>query len=148
MFDEYSVLTSEELTLLDQNSKWFKDEVGKVTTSSGKCLFLVPNKRISKLLDRKRKFDKKLEELLLDFDFNKVREIMESMDWTWYNEGLPKVKSMKDMVRTLYNDIIMRIVKKKDAYCACGGFKLQYYPEDEELTLIFEAITSSVFYDN
>ncbi len=37
-----------------------------------------------------------INEVLAHFDFERVHETMKALDWTWYNEGVPSIKELKE----------------------------------------------------
>ena len=72
---------------------------------------------------------------------------MEVLDWKWAGiASYPKKNDMIKLVEYLYNSIENRILKEEYCFCATGGFKLTFNPdEDNELSLVFEAVTDSVY---
>ncbi len=109
----------------------------------------VPEKRLLKELDKKKFYQQKLQELIDEFEFWKVEKIMEFLKWTWAGiTGYPKKDDMIKMVKSLYDSIESRILKEEYCFSATGGFRLTFDPEeDNELSLVFEAVTDSVYGD-
>ena len=107
----------------------------------------MPEKRLLKELDKKKFYQQKLQELIDEFEFWKVENVMEVLGWTWADIiGYPKKDDMIKVVRDLYNSIENRVLKEEYCFCATGGFKLTFNPEeDNELSLVFEAVTNSVY---
>lgn len=145
MLKDYNILNGEEVARFDMTSKDFKDKVIQVTNMNGRALYLVPSDMVPETPEQK--YDKLIEELLEEFEFNKVAQIMYQLDWTWYGEEYPPtIEEMKKCVRSLYESIRTRILENIHCFCATGGFNLTFNPdEDQELKLTFEAVQYSVF---
>lgn len=128
------------------NEPWYSSEV-KVFVSEGIAIYAVPEKYLLKELDVKNFYLSKLQELINDFDFERVQSVMETLNWHWASiEGIPDKSVMISLVRELYHDIEDRILSHEHAYVATGGFKLTFNPdEDDELNLTFEAESCSVY---
>jgi hypothetical protein len=107
----------------------------------------VPEKYLLKDINRQEFFRSKLDELLKEFDFEKVHKIMNLLDWRWVGVlGIPEEEDMILVIRSLFNSIKGAIIRKERSFAATGGFKLTYNPdEDDEITLTFEAVTNSVY---
>ena len=143
MSDEsYRILNASE-TEVYKTRDWFYKESFWIVNSR----WAVPEKRLLKELDKKKFYRQKLQELIDEFDFWKVENIMEVLEWTWADiVGFPKKDDMIKVVNNLYNSIENRVLKGEYCFCATGGFKLTFNPdEDNELLLVFEAVTNSVY---
>lgn len=143
MSDEsYRILDTAECSIY-RNEEWFCKEALWVVNNQ----WAVPEKRLLKELDKKKFYRQKLQELIDEFDFWKVENIMEVLNWTWANiVGYPKKDNMIKVVESLYASIESRILKEEYCFCATGGFKLTFNPEEyNELSLVFEAVTNSVY---
>lgn len=142
MSDEsYRILDTAECNKY-KNEEWFYKEALWVVNNR----WAVPEKRLLKELDKKKFYRQKLQELIDEFDFWKVENIMKVLEWTWANIGYPKEEDMIKVVESLYDSIENRILKGEYCFCATGGFKLTFDPEeDNELSLVFEAVTNSVY---
>ena len=124
--------------------EWFSKEAINLPDGTH---WLIPERRLT--IDRKNFFRDKLQELLDDFDFERVHKVMEVLDWHWVGvNGIPKEEDMIPIVKILYDDIEDRVIHGEYSFCATGGFKLTFNPnEDNELSLVFEAETNSVYGD-
>lgn len=143
MSDEsYRILSFAEAEVY-KNEEWFNKEVLRLVD----FYYAVPEKRLLKELDKKKFYRQKLQELIDEFDFWKVEDVMEVLNWTWVGIGTyPKKDDMVKVVESLYADIESRVLKGEYCFCATGGFKLTFNPEeDNELSLVFEAVTNSVY---
>lgn len=70
--------------------------------------------------------EKLIHEIIRNFDFHKVHRYMESVNWTWRNEGVPSVSMMKKQAVQL-----LREVAYEDCSCAStGGFMAQAYGKE------------------
>ncbi len=131
---------------LDEYKKcsWFNDEAYIVNTDK----YFIPERYLTKALDQFKYYEGKLQELIDEFDFEQVHNVMKTIDWTWADIGVPNKNDMIDMVHYLYDGIKNRILKHEYCYSSSGGFKLTFNPdEDNELNLVFELESCSV-YDN
>lgn len=143
MLDEsYRILDAAECNKY-QNEEWFYKESFWVVNNQ----WAVPEKRLLKELDKKKFYRQKLQELIDEFEFWKVENIMEVLEWTWADRiGYPRKDDMIELVESLYDSIENRVLKDEYCFCATGGFKLTFNPEEgNELSLVFEAVTNSVY---
>lgn len=140
--ESYRILDSAECDLY-VNEDWFFKESLCLTNYQ----WAVPEKRLLKELDKKKFYRQKLQELIYEFEFWKVERIMEALEWRWIGiTGCPKRDDMIKVVESLYESIENRVLKEEHCFCATGGFKLTFNPEeDKELSLVFEAVTNSVY---
>lgn len=76
----------------------------------------------------------KVDEIVDNFDFERVHEVMESLNWGWaQSEGrVPEIAEMKTFVRNLFLDLY----KYESNQVSCGGFVAEK-DEDDELELSF-----------
>ena len=142
MSDEsYRIINTAEYDIYKKEGWFYRESLLLVNNQ-----WAVPEKRLFKELDKKKFYRQKLQELIDEFDFWKVENVMEVLNWTWFNIGYPKKDDMIKVVENLYNSIENRILKGEYCFCATGGFKLTFDPEEEnELSLVFEAVTDSVY---
>lgn len=143
MSDEsYRILNDEEVNKYI-DLPWFKKECKFISN----CGWAVPEKYLLKDIDRQKFFRSKLDELLEEFDFEKVHKIMDLLNWMWAGVyGIPTREDMILVVKNLYSSIEGAILRGEKSSIATGGFKLTYNPdEDDEITLTFEAVTNSVY---
>jgi len=140
--DSYRILDSSEIEVY-KNKDWFYKESFLVVNNQ----WAVPEKRLLKELDKKKFYRQKLQELIDEFEFWKVENVMEVLEWTWVDiGGYPKKDDMIKLVKSLYDSIENRVLKGEYCFCATGGFKLTFNPdEDNELNLVFEAENYSVY---
>lgn len=73
--------------------------------------------------------NKMIDDIILNFDFEKCRKAMIALNWTWlYDEHSPTIENMKECARELLTDA-MEAVKKKERppnkmySVSTGGFK-------------------------
>lgn len=122
---------------------WFKDEAFLFKAG----VYFIPENRIIKELDTIKFYEGKLQEILDGFDFDKVHEVMSTLNWTWTNIGVPCKDDMIAMVHSLYNGIRDRVLNHEYCYCSLGGFKLTFNPNEDELNLVFELESYSAYDD-
>jgi hypothetical protein len=138
--EKYFKLSNEEVSAL-QNEDWFYKESFLVGTA-----WMVPESRLLKFIDKKKYWHDKMQELIDDFSFNEVEAVMEVLGWTWAGvSGYPKKEDMIPVVWSLYSSIQNGILKGEYRRAATGGFKLTFLPGEEELSLVFESVTGSVY---
>ena len=141
MSDEsYRIIGTAEYDIY-KNKEWFYKESFRLIDNQ----WAVPEKRLLEALDEKKFYRQKLQELIDEFEFWKVEKVMEVLGWTWAGT-YPKEDDMIKVVESLYDSIEDRILKREYCFCTTGGFKLTFNPEeDDELLLVFEAVTNSVY---
>lgn len=88
-----------------------------------------------------------IEDVLEDFDFDKVRKVMEFLDWGWAGaEKEVKVPSLYRLVK--HADILLHEVTKEDINeVSAGGFRA-VKDEDGNLELRFEIEKVKTFTDD
>jgi hypothetical protein len=82
---------------------------------------------------------KLVEEVMDNFDFVKVRQVMHELDWQWWDVGLPSVEQIRQKARQMLN----RCVRLEGAGLeSTGGFCVDYdniqSQQDYILRLSFE----------
>ncbi len=77
--------------------------------------------------------DKLINTILSEFDFKKVKSIMDSVQWTWMN-GVPEVCDLEYQAKQL-----LEKAYDNKTTAATGGFKAEYkdYTHEESLSLHF-----------
>jgi hypothetical protein len=140
--ESYRIIDTAEYGIY-ANKDWFFKESFLLANNQ----WAVPEKRLLKEIDKKKFYRQKLQELINEFEFYKVEKVMKVLDWTWADIiGYPRKDDMIKKVENLYYSIESRILKEEYCFCATGGFKLTFNPnEDNELSLVFEAVTDSVY---
>ena len=141
--ESYRRVTSPELDSY-KKCEWFKNEA--FLFSAG--MYFIPEHRMTKELDAIKFYEDKLQEILNGFDFDKVHEVMCTLNWCWANIGIPSKEEMIAHIHYLYNSLKERIIKHEYCYCNSGGFKLSFNPnEGGELNLVFELESYSAYDD-
>lgn len=75
-----------------------------------------------------------IDEILDEFDFERVHKVMVALDWQWYNTaGVPSIGDLRRAARSLLQQVVDG---KNLRYTATGGFVA--YMEDGVLGLRFE----------
>lgn len=81
--------------------------------------------------------EKKISEILDNFDFEMVHKAMIALEWNWYmgicGEGIPSVGALKKVAGELLSDAWM-----KKTTISSGGFSAEYYDGDIALRFILE----------
>lgn len=103
-----------------------------------------------KELDKiKLKLQQKIDNIMDCFDFNKVHDIMEHLNWKWATTRgeVPDIIDLKQCARKLLNDVVdqyinNRICRDEQSQVfgiSTGGFKAELYYEILELSFILES---------
>ena len=85
--------------------------------------------------------NKNVEEIIRNFDFLRVKKVMDCLDWKWYFKDTPP--SIGEIMIAAQNQLEEAIERK--ITLSSGGFKSTYYPKDEcgdecvELEFIIES---------
>lgn len=66
-----------------------------------------------------KKFNKWIEEIMDEFDFNKVHKTMKLLNWKWRDIGVPDIGEIRRNARYIMN----RAYESESKYCAIGGFE-------------------------
>jgi hypothetical protein len=65
-----------------------------------------------------------IEEILDNFDFQKVKKVMDALDWVWVScDGVPDIYDLRKESRRLLKEVI----KTKSYQIGTGGFVASYY---------------------
>lgn len=82
--------------------------------------------------------EKDIQEIMDEFDWEKVHKTMLYLDWKWFGKGVPSVELLKNRARSLLEysiDAILTSGKKKYKMCtSTGGFEAtarKYKDEDK-----------------
>lgn len=140
--ESYKIINSEECDVYKDCDWFYRESFPLINTK-----WAVPEKRLLEELDKKKFYRQKLQGLIYEFEFWKVERIMKVLEWTWADiPAYPKKNDMIRVVEELYNSIESRVLKGEYCFCATRGFKLTFDPEEnDELSLVFEAVTNSVY---
>ena len=76
-----------------------------------------------------------------NFDFEKVHKAMVNLEWVWYDDGLYKTPSIKDLKRTA-KELIKQIKKADVDVISTGGFEVR--KNKDTITLQFVLASSDV----
>lgn len=80
-----------------------------------------------------------IDEILDEFDFERVQRTMKALDWTWYgSDGVPTIGEIRRRARELLRELI----KDNHRCIASGG--LYAYKEDGVVGLRFEVTSYEV----
>lgn len=81
---------------------------------------------------------KKTKEILKNFDFKKVHEVMNHLNWVWCINEEYKVPSVKELKKTAKE--LIKQIKKADVYViATGGFEVRKDKETITLQFVLES---------
>lgn len=58
-------------------------------------------------------------EIMDEVDFQKIRHVMQFLEWVWHDEGIPTIESLRATAMRLLQDVAER---EGRTYIATGGF--------------------------
>ena len=68
-----------------------------------------------------KKFNKWSENIMDEFDFDRVHKTMKFLNWEWRNEGVPDIHRIRENARY----VMPRAYEVKSGMIATGGFEAQ-----------------------
>jgi hypothetical protein len=76
-----------------------------------------------------------IEDILKNFDFERVNKCMKVLDWGWFNTDgtIPSKYELESTARVL----LQRVIKERLKQLATGGFEVIYYKKEKILELKF-----------
>lgn len=95
-----------------------------------KCVIIVFKREV---------YMKKTKKILKNFDFEKVHEVMNHLNWVWYNEDERKVPTVKELKKTA-KELIKEIKKLDVDVISTGGFEVR---KDEDAIILQFVLESS-----
>jgi hypothetical protein len=76
-------------------------------------------------------YNEKVDKILDEFDFYKVNKIMNCLNWTWRNEGVPTIAELRREARSL----LKNACQNGSGILRTGGFSVE--KTDDVLSLSF-----------
>ena len=83
--------------------------------------------------------DDAIEDILDEFDFEKVKKVMDLLDWTWCDadDGVPRIGELRKKARQLLKECAFKVLLSSEIdtdYCiATGGFRASAYKYDDNV---------------
>jgi hypothetical protein len=75
-----------------------------------------------------------IKDIMDDFDFEKCRKVMLALDWEWWGQGTPSIKTMKESATNRLNDAVEGVLNRENNIrsdvpymVSSGGFKAIAY---------------------
>lgn len=81
-----------------------------------------------------------IDEVMDEFDFEEVQQVMEFLDWKWVSaeEGVPRVGELRKQVRSLMEQCHQQALKNMaDWNVGTGGFTVRYFYEHDYFDVDF-----------
>lgn len=79
---------------------------------------------------------KEVREILEEFDFIKVNEVMKFLNWTWYDGDVPNIAKLILQASELLEEVYSEVEKtKEDSFRGTGGFEAKGFYEENEIYL-------------
>ena len=91
------------------------------------------------MTDKPMTLDQHMDIIMDHFDFERVRKVMEALDWRWFSaeEGIPKISEMRQKVRKLMRNAYDYSSEVAESYSATGGFHVTYYRDIDKFIVEF-----------
>jgi len=83
---------------------------------------------------------KKINFVLENFDFGKVRAAMDALNWEWFGMGVPSINQLKEMAKRLLENLNLDATE-----ISCGGFRADLYEGDFRLSFCVEDAESTYY---
>lgn len=83
---------------------------------------------------------KSIDEVLDCMDFEKIKKVMDFLNWTWWNtDGVPEIYELRIHARELLTRIAKEIMNSDKNNCAisCGGFRADVERDEDDSKLYF-----------
>lgn len=94
-------------------------------------------------------FDKQIDDIMADFDFNKIKLVMDFLDWKWRDEGVPSITQLKQTAVNLLTGVAEMATKAgngKYGYIATGGFHADV--RQYRLSLFFHVLHDKAYIES
>lgn len=86
---------------------------------------------MKKLDEDALKIYKKINEVIDFFDFEKVHNVMEFLNWQWQGKGVPEIYELKETARNLIIESINKTLETLEDYSiGTGGFEVYSYLDE------------------
>lgn len=85
-------------------------------------------------MENRKSFETHWENIVDNFDFSKVYEVMKVLDWTWDRGGLQYIPALDAIMDSAHK---MCKMAYDNGSCNSGGFQCYYSKEDDVLELSF-----------
>jgi hypothetical protein len=90
--------------------------------------------------------DNTIEDIIDEFDFEKVKKVMDFLDWKWHaaEDGVPRIAELRKSARSLLKQCAFKVLLSSEidaeSSIATGGFRANAYKCDDKvfLKLTFE----------
>lgn len=83
-----------------------------------------------------RKTVKNLTDVINNFDFEKVQDVMQYLNWTWADteNGVPELYELKEKATDLLIDSYENLIKNKEEefFVGSGGFEASVWKDNDE----------------
>jgi hypothetical protein len=98
--------------------------------------------------DKLKTTQDRIDEIMDNFNFNKVEETMKALNWQWSStNGVPEQHELRKQARRLLKDVSTKNVSESDFryYISTGGFKAtKYFDGDLALEFIVSSWDNSI----
>lgn len=82
-------------------------------------------------------YQHKIDQLMDTFDFEKVKRVMDFLDWKWarYDGGVPTIYALRVQARELITEVIEQLKHYNKYAVSTGGFMAQGYRYGEDIVI-------------
>ena len=95
---------------------------------------------MKKKVQKPDNYKKEIKGILDNFDFVKVMEVMDFLNWTWVkgdNRYFPDISDLKKCARSLLVEAVSEGEKKhKNFFISVGGFEVDFFYTKEEVNIL------------
>jgi hypothetical protein len=83
--------------------------------------------------------DDAVEDILDEFDFEKVKKVMDFLDWKWHaaEDGVPRIAELRKSARSLLKQCAFKVLLSSEidaeSNIFTGGFRAQAYKYDDNV---------------
>lgn len=100
-------------------------------------------------MTKEQLIDQMISDVLDDFNFNEVHDVMKFLDWKWYRNGVEEVPNLYQLIKqaeSLLRDVAKHYGDKKSHVVETGGFRATLDDDCLGLDFILTESTSYVEY--
>lgn len=94
-----------------------------------------------------------IEDILDNFDFDKVKKVMDHLQWLWFDTvGVPEISDLRKHARRLLTEVGEEVMKNNEipaeSNIATGGFRAKAYRYDDTGKIYFRLAFEVSSWDN
>jgi hypothetical protein len=86
----------------------------------------------------KNNYNKQINYIINNFNFQRVKRVMDFLEWQWFEEGIPELETIIKFARELLNQCVTYNHKQLSS----GGFLVTKYEDRLDLKFVVEEFDS------